>query len=418
VLQAKTGTAATQYVYSLGTRPLAEYEAAAWEYLLADPLGSVRQIANSSGDVTLLKSYEPYGSVLNSQGSATSVFGYSGEQIDSTGLIYLRARYMQPGLGVFLSHDPWEGDALRPGSMNGWNYVEGNPINRVDPTGFQSVSGPLDFAKCFGLHTATPFFGLQDSTTAKRAVEICKAAYTGGKWSSFFNLGQDLPTTANELFGWFVHDWRGGYNSDRLYFDANQPLTREVLKTMPVNRVRHGYYADPNMGEPMHYEFDAWQQFFALLDMSKSLGQGSASISMFMGSFWYQVKNLPNGRVGFRIDNDTTLSSGSHIVGRFKGYVGSVEELIERDPSLANKSLQEIIRDPEQYPVISILANKTRGETGGQGGGNLYQTFYWTEKRACTWGEVWFGDPAADMQVWEWGDFKSRTMDPPGFPPN
>jgi len=135
VLQAKTGSASTQYVYSLGTRPLAEYEAAAWEYLLTDALGSVRQIADANGNVTLAKSYEPYGSVLNSSGSATSIFAYAGEQIDNTGLIYLRARYMQPRLGIFLSRDPWPGDTPRPGSMNGWNYVEGNPVNFTDPSG-------------------------------------------------------------------------------------------------------------------------------------------------------------------------------------------------------------------------------------------------------------------------------------------
>ncbi len=141
VLQAKTGSAATQYIYSLGTRPIGEYEAATWEYLLADPLGSVRQIANAGGNVTLLKSYEPYGSVLNSEGSAASVFGYAGEQLDATGLIFLRARYYQTLLGLFLSRDAWPGDALRPGSMNGWNYGGGDPINRVDPSGWQ-CQGP------------------------------------------------------------------------------------------------------------------------------------------------------------------------------------------------------------------------------------------------------------------------------------
>jgi len=144
VLQAKTGTTSTQYVYSLGTRPLSEYEAAAWgEYLLADPLGSVRQIADVSGNVLLTQSYEPYGSVLTSQGSAASIFGYVGEQIDSMGLIYLRARYMQSRLGVFLSRDPWEGDALRPGSMNGWNYVGGNPVNKIDPSGKTTVNAAM-----------------------------------------------------------------------------------------------------------------------------------------------------------------------------------------------------------------------------------------------------------------------------------
>jgi RHS repeat-associated protein len=46
--------------------------------------------------VTLAESYEPYGSVLTSTGTASSIFGYAGEEIDTSGLIYLRARYMQP----------------------------------------------------------------------------------------------------------------------------------------------------------------------------------------------------------------------------------------------------------------------------------------------------------------------------------
>ncbi len=85
--------------------------------------------------MTLAESYEPYGSVLTSTGTASSIFGYAGEQLDTTGLIYLRARYMNPRLGIFLARDPWEGDVLRPGSMNGFNYVEGNPVNAVDPSG-------------------------------------------------------------------------------------------------------------------------------------------------------------------------------------------------------------------------------------------------------------------------------------------
>jgi RHS repeat-associated protein len=98
------------------------------------------------GNITLAKSYEPYGTVLTSTplggaqaaGTASSIFGYAGEQADTTGLIYLRARYLNPRLGIFLARDPWSGDQLRPGSMNGWNYTEANPINRVDPSGWQS----------------------------------------------------------------------------------------------------------------------------------------------------------------------------------------------------------------------------------------------------------------------------------------
>jgi RHS repeat-associated protein len=144
VLQSKTGVNVTRYVYALGTRPLAQYTSDVPEYLLADALGSVRQIVDANGNVTLAESYEPYGSVLSSNGTASSIFAYAGEQIDTSGLIYLRARYMQPTLGIFLARDPWSGETLRPGSMNGWNYAEGNPVINLDPLGSCSQPGWRD----------------------------------------------------------------------------------------------------------------------------------------------------------------------------------------------------------------------------------------------------------------------------------
>jgi RHS repeat-associated protein len=122
-------------LYAIGTRPIAQYTSGSAEYLLPDALGSVRQIVDANGNVTLAESYQPYGTVLTSNGTASSIFGYSGEETDTSGLIYLRARYMQPTLGIFLARDPWSGDAQRPGSMNGWGYVEENPINAIDPAG-------------------------------------------------------------------------------------------------------------------------------------------------------------------------------------------------------------------------------------------------------------------------------------------
>jgi RHS repeat-associated protein len=63
-------------------------------------VGGAPLTADASGNVMLAKSYEP-------QGSATSIFGFTGEQMDSsTQLVFLRAWYMQPRLGMFLSRDP------------------------------------------------------------------------------------------------------------------------------------------------------------------------------------------------------------------------------------------------------------------------------------------------------------------------
>ncbi len=136
---------------------------AAWGYLLADALGSVRQTIDVYGNVTLAESYEPYGSVLNSTGTASSIFAYAGEEVDTSGLIYLRARYMQPTLGIFLARDPWNGEALRPDSMNGSGYVEGDPINKADPSSRNpSDSGgprPWPYAPEFNRNDLFPFNG-------------------------------------------------------------------------------------------------------------------------------------------------------------------------------------------------------------------------------------------------------------------
>lgn len=50
-------------------------------------------------------------------------------------LLYLRSRYYSFDTGRFITKDSVPGDYTRPQSLNGWNYVESNPINKVDPSG-------------------------------------------------------------------------------------------------------------------------------------------------------------------------------------------------------------------------------------------------------------------------------------------
>jgi RHS repeat-associated protein len=130
VLQDGTNT----YLYGAGR--VAQYGANGPEYYLGDALGSVRQMVDASGEVTLGRSYKPYGGVLSSIGGGATSYGFTNEWTDaSTGDVYLRARWYAPGQGRFLTKDTWEGDYTRPMSLNRWNYVEGNPINRADPLG-------------------------------------------------------------------------------------------------------------------------------------------------------------------------------------------------------------------------------------------------------------------------------------------
>jgi RHS repeat-associated protein len=51
------------------------------------------------------------------------------ETESANGLVYLRARYYNPALGVFPSLDPSEDQTDQPMSLNGYSWVEGNPVN-------------------------------------------------------------------------------------------------------------------------------------------------------------------------------------------------------------------------------------------------------------------------------------------------
>jgi RHS repeat-associated protein len=107
-------------------------------YFLGDALGSVRQLTDSTGTITLSRSYTPYGEtqseISNPQSEITN-FGFTGEATEPTGQIFLRARYYAPGMGRFLSRDVWSGDSQVPMSYNAWLYTYANPVMLVDLSG-------------------------------------------------------------------------------------------------------------------------------------------------------------------------------------------------------------------------------------------------------------------------------------------
>jgi len=122
-----------RYVY--GNSRVAQYAGANASYFLADGLGSVRQLADNTGLVTLADRCDPFDGALTSAGNGTSEFGFAGEQTDATGMEYLRARYYAPGQGRFVTKDPVDGDSNRRLSFNPYQYAYANPVLYVDPSG-------------------------------------------------------------------------------------------------------------------------------------------------------------------------------------------------------------------------------------------------------------------------------------------
>jgi RHS repeat-associated protein len=103
-----------------------------------DHLGSTQLITNSSGGVVEYVRYRPYGEIRGRfDGSGTSLapneihrHEFTGYETEFTsGLQYAGARFYDPALGLFLTHDPARQFAS-PYSYGPWS-----PFNGVDPSG-------------------------------------------------------------------------------------------------------------------------------------------------------------------------------------------------------------------------------------------------------------------------------------------
>ena len=107
---------------------------------LYDGHGTVRALANESGKLTDTYTYDAFGNLLNSTGTTANNYRYCGEQFDSTtGLYYLRARYMDTSTGRFISLDSYEGSNDDPISLHKYLYANSNPVTYTDPSGYFSL---------------------------------------------------------------------------------------------------------------------------------------------------------------------------------------------------------------------------------------------------------------------------------------
>jgi RHS repeat-associated protein len=99
-------------------------------YFQADQLGSTRLLTTTTGTVAAAYSYDPYGNLTASSGTASTPLRYAGQFFDAeSGYYYLRARYYDPATAQFITRDP-ASPATQP-----YAYTADNPANATDPSG-------------------------------------------------------------------------------------------------------------------------------------------------------------------------------------------------------------------------------------------------------------------------------------------
>ena len=128
-----------QAYYTIGADLISQERDGKVSVYLYDGHGSVVGLANESGVVTDTYCYDAFGNLLKSKGSTKNCYRYCGEQFDeTTGLYYLRARYMDTSTGRFISQDSYAGSISDPISLHKYLYANANPVMNSDPSGYMN----------------------------------------------------------------------------------------------------------------------------------------------------------------------------------------------------------------------------------------------------------------------------------------
>ena len=127
--------------YTRGTDLISQERDGKFSYYLTDGHGSVRALVNENGKVTDKYTYDAFGNLISSTGRTENDFLFAGEQFDPiTGLYYLRARYMNPSVGTFISMDSYSGSIDDPVSLHKYLYANANPVSNSDPSGYFTLA--------------------------------------------------------------------------------------------------------------------------------------------------------------------------------------------------------------------------------------------------------------------------------------
>ena len=134
--------------YTYGDDLISYHQGIGSQYYLYDALGSTRALANENGQLTDSYNYDAFGANTEHQGSSNNKYQYAGEQKDSTGNYYLRARYYNPSIGRFTQMDSYMGQSNNPITLHKYLYANANPVMYTDPSGY-FVGGFGGFAMSF-----------------------------------------------------------------------------------------------------------------------------------------------------------------------------------------------------------------------------------------------------------------------------
>ena len=123
-----------RFQYADGRMPYAMTVSGSTYYLTYDQVGSLRVVADASGNVVKRIDYDSFGNVIADSDPAFEVpFGFAGGFQDrNTGLVRFGYRDYDLDIGRWTAKDPI---LFAGGDTDLYGYCVNDPVNFVDPTG-------------------------------------------------------------------------------------------------------------------------------------------------------------------------------------------------------------------------------------------------------------------------------------------
>ncbi len=261
----------SQPIYA-GGEMIGNYDRSQRRYYIKDHLGSIRTTVDENGAVAGYDDYYPYGLTMpgrsSNTGNPNADYKFTGYEVENDlglNLFNAGARLYDPIIGRFMQVDPLATDY--PG-WSPYNYVMGNPLSLIDPTG-ESVICAL---KKDCEQAASDINELHDGAGVE-VIEMQKEKkFLGFLWKtgeieSYYQL-----STGNESFDWSqggtdefgaaIYELlsREDVSYSVIYTTENIPFTAYITNRQPIGKGGYGgglfkdntVYVDPRgvVGQP------------------------------------------------------------------------------------------------------------------------------------------------------------------------
>ena len=173
-------------------------------YYHADLLGSARLLTDGTGATKGTRSFKAFGETRTSTGEATDAgyVGTFGVETDPNGLLFMRNRYYNAGMGRFIQMDPI---GIASGSVNLYKYVSNNPLTYIDIIGLSDEQLVDDFVS--HIKTCSKLGSIRDFLKDNYGLtDVIFGATVGGDGKPLPGAGQFDPNTRIAYFKFSEQD--------------------------------------------------------------------------------------------------------------------------------------------------------------------------------------------------------------------